>query len=172
MVYRGIPAREPTAAMSSHGDHDSIFSRILVPTDGTPVSTCAVQRSVELAAEHDAEIHALYVVETELSMGHIDFEVERQEEKGETAVETVTQRAQTEDVPVTKAFRYGRTHEEILDYASDYDTDIVVMGMHGHSGFARIKTAGSVAERVVRDAPVPVMVIGGDVCRSPPTGTA
>lgn len=147
-------------------DIDSLFSRVLIPTDGTSASRCAVQRGVELAAAHDVEVHALYVVETELSMGHVDFEVERQEETGETAVETVAQWAQPEDVPVTKAFRYGRTHEEILDYTSEHDIDVVVMGTHGRSGFARIKAAGSVAERVMREAPVPVMVIGGDTCVS------
>lgn len=157
--------------MDIHRADDSLFSRVLIPTDGTPVSRGAVQRGVELAATHDAEVHALYVVETELSMGHVDFEVERQEETGETAVEAVAQRAQTVDVPTTRAFRYGRTHEEILDYASTHEIDIVVMGTHGRSGFARIKAAGSVAERVVRDAPVPVMVIGDDTCTSSPAGT-
>lgn len=159
-----------TVAMDIHRDHDSLFSRVLIPTDGTSASRCAVRGGVELAATHEAEIHALYVVETELSMGHVDFEMERQEKQGEAAVETVAQRAQTEGVPVTKAFRYGRTHREILDYATEHDTDIVVMGTHGRSGFARIKAAGSVAEQVVRDASVPVMVLGGDACMSSSTG--
>lgn len=146
-----------------------MFDRILVPTDGTPSSDCAVENGLELAAKHDAEVHALYVVETDSSMGHYDFKVEREEETGEQAVEAVERRAAESgrDLSVTKAFRYGSPSEEIVDYAADHDVDLVMMGTHGRSGFDRLLNAGSVAERVVRDADVPVMVAGPEACRLP-----
>ncbi|PSQ47882.1 universal stress protein [Halobacteriales archaeon SW_6_65_15] len=146
-----------------------MFDRILVPTDGTPSSDCAVENSLELAARHDAEIHALYVVETDSAMGHYDLAVEREEEQGEAAVEAVERRATESghDLTVTKAFRYGNPPEEILDYAADHDVDLIMMGTHGRSGFDRLLNAGSVAERVVREADVPVMVAGPEACRLP-----
>lgn len=146
-----------------------MFDRILVPTDGTSSSDCAVENGIELAAKHDAEIHALFVVETDSAMGHYDFAVEREEERGEAAVEAVERRAAESgsDLSVTKAFRYGNPSDEILDYATDHDVDLVMMGTHGRSGFERLVSAGSVAERVVRGANVPVMVAGRDACRLP-----
>ncbi len=146
---------------------DAVFSRILIPTDGTPSSDCAVENGLGIAAEYGATAHALYVVETSSSMGHVDFVVERQEATGEDAVEAVERRAEAFGVAVVKAFRYGVPHEQILDYADDYDIDLVVMGTHGRSGLGRFVKAGSVAERVVRAADVPVMVARRDACRLP-----
>ncbi|NHN58752.1 MULTISPECIES: universal stress protein [Halorussus] len=144
-----------------------MFDRILVPTDGTPASECAVTNGVELAAKHDAEVHALYVVETDSEMGHVDFNVERMESEGEAAVEAVERRASERGVPVVKALRYGDPTEEILDYVADHDVDLVMMGTAGRTGFERLVRAGSVAERVVRTATVPVMVAGREACRLP-----
>lgn len=144
-----------------------MFTRILIPTDGTDESACAVENGLELASKHGAEVHALYVVDTDSSMGHYDHVVERSEAKGEEAVETVDRRAREYDLTVTKAFRYGRPHEEILGYAADHGVDLIIMGTHGRSGFDRLVSAGSVAERVVRKAGVPVMVAGRDACTLP-----
>lgn len=44
-----------TVAMGIHRDHDSLFSRVLIPTDGTSASRCAVRGGVELAATHEAD---------------------------------------------------------------------------------------------------------------------
>lgn len=144
-----------------------MFERILIPTDGTPNSECAVENGLGLAAKHDAEVYALYVVETSSSMGHYDLAVERREAEGEEAVEAVERRGAEYGVPVTKAFRYGDPREEILDYADDHDVDLIMMGTRGRSGFGRLVSAGSVAERVVRKADVPVMVAGPKACRLP-----
>ena len=144
-----------------------MYDRILVPTDGTAGSTCAVENGLELAAKYGATVHALYVVETDSSMGHLDPFVERREAEGEEAVEAVEERAAEYDVVVTKVFRYGTPHEQILDYVDDHDVDLVVMGTHARSGFDRLLDAGSVAERVVRGASVPVMVAGKDACTLP-----
>lgn len=146
-----------------------MFDRILIPPDGTSGSDCAVENGLELAAKHDAEIYALYVVDTDSAMGHYDVAVERAEATGEEAVEAVEGRAAESgyDMSVTKAFRYGNPHEEILDYAADHDVDLIMMGTHGRSGFERLLSAGSVADRVVREADVPVMVAGREACRLP-----
>lgn len=144
-----------------------MFARVLIPTDGTPASACAIENGLELAADYGASVHTLYVVETGSSMGHIDLVVERQEAAGENAVEAVERRSRAYAVAVTKAFRYGVPHEQILDYAADHGVDLIVMGTNRRSGFKRFVKAGSVSERVVRDAEVPVMVAGRDACTLP-----
>lgn len=54
----------------------------------------------------------------------------------------------------------GNPHEEILEYVSEHDIDMVVMGTHGRTGIDRV-VMGSVAERVVRQSPVPVLTVRG-----------
>jgi nucleotide-binding universal stress UspA family protein len=55
----------------------------------------------------------------------------------------------------------GSPFEEILDYVTEYSIDMVIMGTHGRTGLDRI-VMGSVAERVVRRSPVPVLTIRGE----------
>lgn len=145
-----------------------MFEQILIPTDGTSAN-CAVETGLDLAARHDAAVHAFYVVETNSSMGQFDLVVERREAIGEEAVELVERRADDRGIAVRKAFRYGAPDEEILGYAADHDIDLIVMGTRGRSGFRRLLHAGSVAERVVRGARIPVVVVGTTSCRPKPS---
>jgi universal stress protein A len=52
--------------------------------------------------------------------------------------------------------RSGAAHQEIVDLATDERADLVIMGTHGRSGLTRV-LLGSVAERVIRFAPCPVL---------------
>jgi nucleotide-binding universal stress UspA family protein len=55
----------------------------------------------------------------------------------------------------------GNPHEEILDYVTEHGIDMVIVGIHGRIGLDRVVT-GSVAERVVRRSPVPVLTVRGE----------
>lgn len=55
----------------------------------------------------------------------------------------------------------GNPHEEILEYVSEHGIDMVIMGTHGRTGLDRV-VMGSVAERVVRRSPVPVLTVRGE----------
>jgi nucleotide-binding universal stress UspA family protein len=131
---------------------------VVVATDGTGASPAAVARGVAFAQVHDAVVHALYVVDTGNSMGHFDPVVERAEAAGERAVEAAAERAERAGVTVEKAFRYGRPHEEIVEYAVAHDADMVVVGKRDSAGLRRFVGGPDTAQRVVRDAPVPVLV--------------
>jgi nucleotide-binding universal stress UspA family protein len=54
--------------------------------------------------------------------------------------------------------RTGEAHREIVELASDLGADLVIIGTHGHSGFSRL-LLGSIAERVQRFAPCPVLTV-------------
>lgn len=153
-----------TTVMRSTMPDPTLFNQILIPTDGESADS-AIETGLDIAMDHDAAVHALYVVDTTSSMSHFDLVVERREAAGERAVETVERRANERGIEVTKAFRYGVPHEAILDYATDYEIDLIVMGTHGRSGFQRLLQAGSVAERVIRDARIPVLVVGAANCQ-------
>jgi nucleotide-binding universal stress UspA family protein len=137
-----------------------MYDRILLPTDGSDASDRAVEQAVGLARETGAELHVLYVVEDIPQAPELmDDEVESQlREVGEDAIDAIRARADEAGVEVVPALREGVPHETILAYADDADVDVVVMGTHGRSGLGRY-LLGSVTERVVRTAEVPVLTV-------------
>ena len=69
-------------------------------------------------------------------------------------------------VPVRTQIADGNTAAEIVRYAAEHAIDLVVMGTHGRSGFDRL-TLGSVAEKVLRRTPCPVLTIPPGAARTP-----
>ena len=135
-----------------------MYDEILCPTDGSPGSDVAVEHACSLAELADARVHALFVVdETIAGADGWDVVVEREEERGEEALDAVAAAGDARGVPVERHLRRGRPHEEILDAAGDYGVDLIVMGTHGRTGVGRFLAAGSVAERVVRHSEAPVL---------------
>jgi len=138
-----------------------MYDRILVPTDGSPSMQSVVDHAAELAAVHDATLHGLYVVDTG-SFATLPVETtwdgvtELLREEGELAVSEFEEMAA--DTPVETAIRDGNPSSEIVDYADEHGCDAVVMGTHGRGGIDRL-LLGSVAERVVRAAPIPVVTV-------------
>jgi len=138
-----------------------MYDRILVPTDGSPSMQSVVDHAVDLATVHDAQLHGLYVVDTG-SFATLPVETtwegvtEMLKEEGELALSEFESMAG--DTPVETAVRDGNPSTEIVEYARDHACDTVVMGTHGRAGIDRL-LLGSVAERVVRGSPVPVVTV-------------
>ncbi|MFC4246234.1 universal stress protein [Natribaculum luteum] len=134
--------------------------RILVPTDGSDGATAALEHAIDHAADREATIHALYVADvTRDEAVASDSEVlEVFEQRGSRFVADAVDRAERRDVTVVDAVERGTPHETILEYAGAHDVDLLVMGTHGRRGFQRF-FLGSVAERVVRMADVPVLTV-------------
>ncbi|UIO99767.1 universal stress protein [Halobaculum sp. CBA1158] len=132
---------------------------IVVATDGSDSVRRAVDAALDLAGRFDAAVHALYVVDS----GEVDSSPEavREEmrhalqERGGEAIVEVQKRA---DRDVTAVVREGRPANEIADYAREIDADLVASGTRGRHGENRF-LIGSVAERVVRTCPVPVLTV-------------
>lgn len=140
-----------------------MYSKILVPTDGSDVSRTAIEHAVDLAQKYDAQIFGLYVTEIGRLEGmslDIGAAMERLEADGESYVEEVTSAAEEAGLEATGDIRVGKAPEEILEYAEDEGIDLVVMGTHGHGGLGR-RLLGSVTESVVRLSDVPVHTVHG-----------
>jgi nucleotide-binding universal stress UspA family protein len=145
-----------------------MYDRILVPTDGSPGVERAVDHAIELATVHGATIHGVYVVNA-ASFATLPMETSWEgvgamlREDGEAALERVAELAGRADVPVETHVVEGSPSREIVRFAEDCDVDSIVMGTHGRGGIDRL-LLGSVAERVVRAATVPVTTVRvGDV---------
>lgn len=140
-----------------------VYDDILVPTDGSTATNRAVEHAVELAAFHDATLHALYVVNTatfaslpmESSFEGVASMLDRE---GESALDAVEETAEAEGVTVERNLVDGSPAREIVRYAEDDGCDLVIMGTHGRGGIDRL-LLGSVTERVVRSSNVPVLTI-------------
>jgi len=140
-----------------------MYDRILVPTDGSTETERAVEHAVELAAAHDAELHAVYVVNSATFAGlHMETTWEGVDdvlrEEGEDALGRVEEIATRHGVPVTPKVLDGSPSRRIVEYAEGEDCDLVVMGTHGRGGIDRL-LLGSVAEGVVRACSVPVLTV-------------
>lgn len=138
-----------------------MYDDILVPTDGSPAATAAIDHAVDLAKTYDATIHALYVVDasafSSIEAGS-ELVIDALEEEGQRAVEEVTDAAAEAGVDVETNVVSGTAYRRILDHIDSENVDLVVMGTHGRSGVERF-LLGSVTERVVRTADVPVLTI-------------
>ncbi|WP_181686829.1 universal stress protein [Halorhabdus salina] len=138
-----------------------MYDRILLPTDGSEGMGQVIEHTAGLARHHRAAIHALHVLDT-ATMSRMPMETSWEavsgmlREEGERALNQV--RDSTGDVAVEGSMTEGVPSEEVVDYAASHDIDIIVMGTHGRGGLDRL-LLGSVAERVIRTAPVPVMTI-------------
>ncbi len=138
-----------------------MYDCILVPTDGSTDVEAAVEYAAELARRHDARLRSVYVINT-ASYGGLPMETawegisDALREEGRTAVERVEELV--DDVPVETAVLEGAPSSVIVEEATPDRCDLVVMATHGRGGIDRL-LLGSVAERVVRCAQVPVLTI-------------
>ena len=142
---------------------DMLYDRVLVPTDGSAGTDSAVAHALDLAAVHGATIHAVYVVDVTSYAGlSVDSSWEGVGEQiraeGEAALEAVREAAEGAGVDVETRLLHGSPAPEIVAEAEEADCDLIVMGTHGRGGIDRL-LLGSVAERVVRTATVPVLTI-------------
>lgn len=139
-----------------------MFESILLPTDGSQDMTSVVDRTLELASLCDAEIHVLHVVDQRAYLSVPDDAREQVretlEQDGQSFTKSVAERALDAGLDVVRELRWGDPAPAILSYAVENDIDVIVMGTHGRTGYERY-LLGSVAEKVVRIAPIPVLTI-------------
>jgi nucleotide-binding universal stress UspA family protein len=138
-----------------------MYDEILVPTDGSPAAEAALDHAIDLASTYGARLHALYIVDaaafSSVEAG-AELVVDALEEEGQRAVERVHDAGAEAGVDVVASVQSGSASKSILRYVDDNDVDLVVMGTHGRRGVERF-LLGSVTERVVRSADVPVMTV-------------
>jgi len=143
-----------------------MYDRLLVPFDGSEHATAALEHALELAADHDATIHVLYVIDTTtnpLVVSKDDVRAglrEVGEEAAGQAFAAAEELADERGADLATELREGKPAAQIIESVTDLDADLVVMGTHGHEGLSRL--LGSVTQRVVRESPVPVLTLQRD----------
>jgi nucleotide-binding universal stress UspA family protein len=141
--------------------HELEIKKILVATDGSEFTKEAVSTGLQLAKILGAEVTALYVID---QTSFVSFPIDSSivsvysllENEGKRAVEDVRKEGEQMGVKVTPVVAEGSPTRKIVEMAADMD--LVVMGTLGRSAISKL-FMGSVAERVTRYAPCPVLVV-------------
>jgi nucleotide-binding universal stress UspA family protein len=139
---------------------------ILVPTDFSEASETAVKYAKALAEAFGSSIHVVHVLEDLLahawaaevyvaSMPSLREEIEKEATARLGAMATDEERQR---LNVTTALVAGNPFLEIIRYARAHGVDLIVIGTHGRGPIAHM-LLGSVAEKVVRKAPCPVLTV-------------
>ena len=147
------------------------ITHILVPADFSPASDAALAWARDLAQQYAARVSLLHVVTDPRAVGmwtpevYVPANAETQERLLREARERLERALPADErsrFAVTIDARLGDVAENILETARAQHVDLIVMGTHGRHGLAHL-LLGSVAERVLRDAPCPVLTTHAEV---------
>jgi nucleotide-binding universal stress UspA family protein len=152
--------------------------RVLVPLDGSAVAESILEHAIGLARiDADSELILLDVVQPIASAVWVpdvvprpeggDDVTRRQEERAREYLARLSSRLETSRVRVHARVRVATTvAPAILEVARDEQADIIALATHGRSGIKRL-TMGSVADKVVRGSPVPVLLFRPHTTQAP-----
>jgi nucleotide-binding universal stress UspA family protein len=149
-----------------------MFRRILVPIDGSRASNLGLAEAIKLAKDSDATLCLLHVVDELVVTQHLDgttyvpasyvegfMEALRQSGRKLLArAERQMERSGVKWQAVLVETLGHRVAELIIQQARKWKADLIVIGTHGRRGLSRL-VMGSDAEAVVREAPVPVLLV-------------
>jgi len=147
------------------------IKRILTPTDFSELSLCTLQYSTALARQFGAKISILHVISQEwisemnaiqafaVPIGSVE---ELLEKKKRDSIERMEEIIKKEDEALFEGsiIKVGIPSEEIIGVAKEREIDLIVICTHGRSGLSHV-FMGSVAEKVVRRSPCPVLSVRG-----------
>jgi nucleotide-binding universal stress UspA family protein len=141
------------------------LKRILVPIDFSDHSRRALRYAIPFARKFKASIDLIYVVEptvypADFSFGQVGFPAIEDElrKRGGEELDELIKKDISKQVPARRAVRTGKAFYEILLYAKEEKVDFIIIATHGHSGIEHA-LFGSTAEKVVRKASCPVLVV-------------
>lgn len=139
--------------------------KILVPIDFSEHSKNALQYAVAFASEHEAELLLVFVVEptiypADFSFGQVAVpSIEKElRERGDLELDQLVEKTVAGKVKAGKMVLTGKPFLEIINAAAEEEIDLIIIATHGHTGVEHILFGGT-AEKVVRKAPCPVLVV-------------
>ena len=140
------------------------FHKILVPIDFSEPSERALHYAIEWGRSLSAELTLIHVIQSIMEVG-IDMtpavpvaHLERLEEELTQHMHTRLQRVKDGGVEGDLVMAYGAPFYETIEVVKARQMDLIIMGSHGRTGFSHV-LLGSMAEKLVRLAPCPVLVV-------------
>jgi universal stress protein A len=144
------------------------FKTIVLTTDLSPNADAAQPYAIELARKYDGTIFLLHVFEQDiyyasassgegLAANPVEWLVEFRKQRGQQ-LDKAAKALQQHGVRVVHQMREGQPAQEVIELAKKEKADCIVISTHGRSGISQL-VFGSVAERVVRLSPCPVLTV-------------
>jgi nucleotide-binding universal stress UspA family protein len=140
--------------------HTRTIRTILLASDLSPASSTAESLAFELASSLGSSVLLVSVIDPRrlsLPGGGFRERIDQARSARESAAQSIVDRGRKEGVAMRCLIWEGDPGESIVEAAVAEGVDLIVVGSHGRRGIDRI-FMGSVSERVVRSAPVPVLV--------------
>ncbi len=145
---------------------ESLYSKIVVPLDGSGWAKRAVPHAAEIARNNHAELILLHVFRPpaseytdQLSLAGQDDQIQRMREQMKQYLIGMRTELRSEDLNVRSHMIEGADVAHLIcNYVNNEDVDLVVMSTHGRTGLAEF-LLGSVANKVIQGVKVPVMLI-------------
>lgn len=143
------------------------LNRILIPTDFSEFSRPAMDYGCAIAARFESELHLLHVVPDPamlvpdshaFAVEPMLAQAEAMKEDSDKQLAAMPGGGWDNGRPIVRETRVGAAFVEIIDYAKTHNVDLIVIGTHGRSGLMHV-LLGSVAERIVRKSPCPVLTV-------------
>jgi nucleotide-binding universal stress UspA family protein len=143
------------------------YKRIMVPVDGSATSTAGLNEALRLARSQKAKLKLIHIVDELMIFSsaeaglNIEPVVESMKRAGKRVLDRAAKLAAARGVrPETELWENatGRVAEVLVARAKRWRADLIVMGTHGRRGVNRM-LLGSDAELVVRNSPVPVLLV-------------
>jgi len=139
---------------------------ILAPTDFSAHSEQAIRYACRLAERLGSELHLLHVLSEILPAGPDPLLMpvmpaqfyKENEVRAQETLEKALDPSWGKPAAVINAVRWGSPVESIVSYVVDHGVDLIIIATHGRTGLSHL-LLGSVAERIVREAPCPVLTI-------------
>jgi nucleotide-binding universal stress UspA family protein len=141
------------------------LARILVPVDFSDLGTKALRYAEGLASQFGSEITLLHVIEQVVYPGDwmnppmlaTDYVTEQRE----AVVKKLAALSEDRELNLRQVVVVGRAWQEVVAFAQEQQTDLIVIATHGYTGLKHV-LLGSVAEKIVRHAPCPVLTVRPD----------
>ena len=148
-----------------------MYTRILVPVDGSPTSDRGLEEAVKLARLTGARLRLIHVIDLfTYATGMDGFTMTADlllvlRESGEKMLKACKARVEAAGVPVETALLEslaGRVCDQVVAEAKNWEAELIVIGTHGRRGVGRV-FMGSDAEQIVRLAASPVLLVRATV---------
>ena len=157
-----LVTRSAAIRNGERSSRDLELKKLLVATDFSVHSELALQYGLSLAQEYQSELHLVHVMSGSSST---EAEIDWTSPENEGPYHAAARRLH-ESVPaevhlwsdVTHAVREGKASREIVSHAVEHDIDLICLGAHGQ-GFKLDSLFGTTTDRVLRQAPCPVLVV-------------
>jgi len=146
-----------------------MFKRILVPIDGSGPSRMGLERAIALAKNQKARLRLMHVVdensvvqgmEPNMNVGDLLDSLVAEGRTILAAAAAIAKKHGVKAETVLYEVLIGRVADRIVREAAKWHADVIVMGTHGRRGIGRL-VMGSDAENVLRQSPVPVLLVRG-----------